>query len=490
MNTAHQLNELISVLEDAASKWPEIGFEYDQINRKCEFSGEPNAIIAFTSIAASGIRFIPRQYLAGLRPFNPNWTAAALWCLGAISTFWRIGIGKPGLQSVLVTLDDGKQFYQHLPNRLGPFEFQDDPSLTIAAQQEKHGWKIQQIEIHNNISCYRDSIHAAELLLCRYSLADDIDNCVPTYVDAIRLAADIDDLVAAAEKCGTDHCEDAALSGGIWALYGGIIPLRFRLWNTTEKFDSFQPNVTGWSYRAQSAMSQVMDTLRDYFHAINYTYCSPTPVVIDYSTFPRVPQKILDRFKRINCDLKQELQRIAEGTRYIPNVPDFLTHSDANRDERILTQFFIPERQESTVTTGHVGQKHDVLCEYLISQIEQLEFSTRPRIDMNQCLADSGVDILIAIGEVKYGVQVKSHLDISQQDFRSKLYSQIENSRRHGLRKLWIILAGDMTSRSQSEKVRGFMSEVSQQNDPYKEVVEPEKAWTVFFRRVEAKLDC
>jgi hypothetical protein len=46
---------------------------------------------------------------------------------------------------------------------------------------------------------------------------------------------------------------------------------------------------------------------------------------------------------------------------------------------------------------------------------------------------------------------------------------------------LYVLLAGDMTDRSQEEKVRALEARISRQNDDYVVTVSPERLWTLLF---------
>src|SRR5262249_51323366 len=80
-----------------------------------------------------------------------------------------------------------------------------------------------------------------------------------------------------------------------------------------------------------------------------------------------------------------------------------------------------------------------------------------------------------------YGIQLKSHYDINEEAFAPKTLTQIQDSRQHGLKRLYVLLAGDMTNRSQEEKVRSFEARVSKQNDHYTVSVCPERLWSLLF---------
>jgi hypothetical protein len=98
-----------------------------------------------------------------------------------------------------------------------------------------------------------------------------------------------------------------------------------------------------------------------------------------------------------------------------------------------------------------------------------------------QSLQDRGCDLLIEWPHrSKYGVQLKSNGDVEDDSFSTKTLSQIQNSRQHGLEKLFVILAADITINSNFQRIRAMMSGISSMNDPYVVPVPPERAWSLF----------
>jgi hypothetical protein len=76
---------------------------------------------------------------------------------------------------------------------------------------------------------------------------------------------------------------------------------------------------------------------------------------------------------------------------------------------------------------------------------------------------------------------LKSHWDISQNNFAEKTLVQIQDSRAHGLKRLYVLLAGDLTDLSHAQKLRGFESRINKMKDPYIGTVAPERLWTLLF---------
>lgn len=152
-----------------------------------------------------------------------------------------------------------------------------------------------------------------------------------------------------------------------------------------------------------------------------------------------------------------------------------LDHASAVHD------FLWREPAPAAKTKAFIGRGHDALLELLRKKAET-ELPGKPRIVLTQSLQDAGCDLIIEWSEdAKYGVQLKSHFDIGEKDFAAKTTSQIQNSRQHGLRRLYVLLAGDLTNPSQQQKGRGFDATVSKMKDSYVFSVSPERVWTLLF---------
>jgi hypothetical protein len=132
-------------------------------------------------------------------------------------------------------------------------------------------------------------------------------------------------------------------------------------------------------------------------------------------------------------------------------------------------------------------QRHNPLVTRLQGILED-RLLERPRMSILQSLQDRGVDLLIEWPQRgKYGVQLKSHGDVEKEDFASHTLMQIQDSRQHGLEKLYVVIAADIREvrkgkvldNANSQKVRGLISRISAMNDPYVVVVPPERAWTL-----------
>jgi hypothetical protein len=145
----------------------------------------------------------------------------------------------------------------------------------------------------------------------------------------------------------------------------------------------------------------------------------------------------------------------------------------------VLDRVFWPAAVDEDFTKGFKNHSHDDLLLTLRTQLEKCLIES-PRLSIFQSLQDRGCDLLIEWGlQAKFGVQLKSHRDIGEEDFARNTLAQIQDSRQHGLQKLYVVLAGDLAS--QQQKIGGLHSRVSAMNDPYVTVVPPERAWPLLF---------
>jgi hypothetical protein len=132
-------------------------------------------------------------------------------------------------------------------------------------------------------------------------------------------------------------------------------------------------------------------------------------------------------------------------------------------------------------TAGFNGQLHDALLAQL-RDILDATLPETPRISILQGLQDRGCDLLIEWpGRAKYGVQLKNNYDVEHAGFAANTVTQIQDSRQHGLARLFVVLAADITGNSNLQKVRAIESRISSMNDPYVGAVPPERAWNLLF---------
>jgi hypothetical protein len=107
---------------------------------------------------------------------------------------------------------------------------------------------------------------------------------------------------------------------------------------------------------------------------------------------------------------------------------------------------------EISHTAGFRGRLHDKLLQQL-GTILRARLPDTPRISILQSLQDHGCDQLIEWpGRAKCGVQLKNNGDVEKEGFAAHTVAQIQDSRQHGLAKLYVILAADMTGNSNLQK--------------------------------------
>ena len=148
---------------------------------------------------------------------------------------------------------------------------------------------------------------------------------------------------------------------------------------------------------------------------------------------------------------------------------------------KVLDHLLWPGAADVARTADFRDERHDPLVTRLQGILEAGLFE-RPRLSVLQSLQDRGCDLLIEWPQrAKYGVQLKSNGDVEQADFSTRILAQIQDSRQHGLERLYVVLAADIRDNSNAQKVRGLVSRISAMNDPYVVVVPPERAWTLLF---------
>jgi hypothetical protein len=147
----------------------------------------------------------------------------------------------------------------------------------------------------------------------------------------------------------------------------------------------------------------------------------------------------------------------------------------------VLGHILWPPAAAVALTAGFRDERHDPLVTRLQAILEA-KLLERPRLSILQSLQDRGCDLLIEWPlRAKYGVQLKSNGDVEEKGFANKTLAQIQDSRQHGLERLFVVLAADITDTSNAQIVRGMVSRISSMKDPYVVAVPPERAWTLLF---------
>ena len=155
-----------------------------------------------------------------------------------------------------------------------------------------------------------------------------------------------------------------------------------------------------------------------------------------------------------------------------------------------LESFLWQDAAEPADTAGFRGQKHEDLLQSLQRAIDR-QFGTALQVTIVHSLDEAGCDIGIRFPDsgVKRGVQLKSYQDVGQKCFARDTLAQIQDSRQHGLDRLYVVLCGDMKDCSQSQKVHGLLSRISRIGDDYVHAIPPERAWTLLHNPAPLKSD-
>lgn len=111
------------------------------------------------------------------------------------------------------------------------------------------------------------------------------------------------------------------------------------------------------------------------------------------------------------------------------------------------------------------NKRHDDSVEELRQFfMKNMDYIGNPQFETLQGLNDHGVDLILKTHDnIKIGFQVKSHVDVSKDDFASKVKAQITESAFHGIHKLYLLVCSPYTSGDKNYKSRisHLLSELS-----------------------------
>ncbi len=84
-------------------------------------------------------------------------------------------------------------------------------------------------------------------------------------------------------------------------------------------------------------------------------------------------------------------------------------------------------------------------------------------IERTQALNDHGTDLLVRQGEYSIGFQIKSHFDVSEDDFATKVKRQMSESFAHGLDKWYVLICSPLrVARNDfSQRISHLVNEIS-----------------------------
>jgi len=149
---------------------------------------------------------------------------------------------------------------------------------------------------------------------------------------------------------------------------------------------------------------------------------------------------------------------------------------------KLLDVESLDESETVRFKTNHIP--HAKLCrimEYWIDQCKAI-FGEPVTITQTQSLRDAGVDLLVELvtTKIKFGFQLKSYGDVNEKLFHKNVQAQIAESKRYGLTKLIIGIAGNLTDeKRQGQKIRGLIAELKQNKDNYLHIIPPEKLLSI-----------
>ncbi|HWL09458.1 MAG TPA: hypothetical protein VNQ76_13705 [Planctomicrobium sp.] len=96
-------------------------------------------------------------------------------------------------------------------------------------------------------------------------------------------------------------------------------------------------------------------------------------------------------------------------------------------------------------TLEFVNMKHDALVTKLVNYLNaHRHFLGYCHIEIGQALNDKGVDVILTAPKCKVGFQVKSHFDVTEDDFASKVKRQFAEALSFGLDHYYILLCSAM----------------------------------------------
>ncbi|MFD0715183.1 hypothetical protein [Paenibacillus sp. GCM10027626] len=140
---------------------------------------------------------------------------------------------------------------------------------------------------------------------------------------------------------------------------------------------------------------------------------------------------------------------------------------------------------DSRQTAKFNGQKHDDLVKELRDYLDANKkyLGGNIHLEITQALNDHGVDLLLTIeGFCKIGFQVKSHHDVSEQEFQSKVKRQLAESFYHALDKYYILICSPLQdgTNNYAMKISHLINELSSLKTKYHCVFGPDHTAALF----------
>jgi hypothetical protein len=232
----------------------------------------------------------------------------------------------------------------------------------------------------------------------------------------------------------------------------------------------------GWLIALRQSQASGSPAVRGQWRARQTVPDTLVPSDVTYEEYHRCGKEITSGPPPMN---QQVELRLPEGSPALARIAE--RQGRLLEPGRVLEHIMHPPAPELAATSGFRDQRHDPMLALLLGKLQSALFE-RPYIAIIQNRQDHGCDLIIEWPlRAKYGVQLKSNGDVEEKEFARNTVQQIQDSRMHGLSKLFVVLAADITGRSNLEKVRALMSRISAMNDPYIVVVPPENAWKLLF---------
>jgi hypothetical protein len=119
--------------------------------------------------------------------------------------------------------------------------------------------------------------------------------------------------------------------------------------------------------------------------------------------------------------------------------------------------------EEETRFFQEVG--HDELVNKLVDYLNNhRHFLGYCQIEVHQALNEKGVDVIVTTGDCKVGFQIKSHFDVTENDFAAKVKRQFAESFSHALDHYFILICAPLVTDKGKDyrgKINNIMNELS-----------------------------